>query len=145
VNVALIDDQPLGSVLRGRSPRFLASKKLFTTAHWYVRLCQAAVGAQQRAGVRSRQFVELPDAMRARALAAVLELPADVELLSLREVGPSIARLRQQHQLNILGIEALPAARHLQAGVYLSASSPRLEQPLRSANLKVGLQPPVRD
>jgi hypothetical protein len=142
VTLALIDDQLLGAVLRGRPPKVLASKDLYTTGYWYVRLCQAVLGAQERTGVLSRPFVDLPGELRERALAAVLELPANIGLLSLRELGPGIARLRQDHQLNILSIEALAAARRLQANVYLSASSPQLEQALRSAGLRVKVQPP---
>jgi len=144
VTVALIDDQLLGAVLRGQPPRVLASKELYTTGYWYVRLCQAVVGAQGRTGVLSRPFVDLPDELRERALAAVLELPADIGLLSLRELGPTIAQLRQHHQLNILSIEALASATRLQANVHLSAPSPQLEQALRSAGLKVKVQPPSR-
>jgi hypothetical protein len=144
VTVALIDDQLLGAVLRGQPPRVLVSKDVYTTGYWYVRLCQAVLGAQERTGVLSRPFAELPDELRERALAAVLELPADIGLLSLRELAPSIARLRRDHQLNILSIEALAAATRLQANVYLSAPSPHLEQALRSAGLKVKVQPPSR-
>jgi hypothetical protein len=144
MTVALIDDQLLGAVLRGQRPRVLASKELYTTGYWYVRLCQAVLGAQERTGVLSRPFVALPDGMRERALAAVLELPADIGLLSLRELGPTIAQLRQDHQLNILSIEALAAAASLQANVHLSAPSPQLETALRSAGIKVRVQPPSR-
>jgi hypothetical protein len=141
MTVALIDDQLLGAVLRGRRPRALASKKIYTTGYWYVRLCQAALGAQERTGVLSGPFVELPEELRERALAALLELPDEIGMLSLRELGPTIAELRSRHQLNILSIEALAAAARLNAQVYLSASSPQLEQALRSANLKVKVQP----
>jgi hypothetical protein len=50
----------------------------------------------------------------------VLELPADIGLLSLRELGPTIAQLRQHHQLNILSTEAVAAATSLQANVPLT-------------------------
>jgi hypothetical protein len=63
-------------------------------------------------------------------LAAVLELPEEIGLLSLRELGPVIARLRARHQLNILGMEALAAAVQLDADVAVSARSPRLEEAL---------------
>ncbi len=144
MTVLLIDDQLLGAVLRGRPPRVLVSKELFTTGYWYVRLCQAVLGAQERTGVLSRPFIDLPEAMRDRALAAVLELPADIGLISLRELGPTIAQLRQHHQLNILSIEALAAATHLHANVHLSAPSPQLEQALRSEGLNVKVQPSSR-
>ena len=142
MTVALIDDQMLGAVLRGQRPRVLASKEIYTTGYWYVRLCQAALGVQERTGVLSGPFVELPEELRQRALAAVLELPDEIGMLSLRELGPTIAALRSRHQLNILSIEALAAAARLNAQVYLSASSPQLEQALRSTNLKVRVRPP---
>jgi hypothetical protein len=142
MTVALIDDQMLGAVLRGPRPRVLASKEIYTTGHWYVRLCQAALGVQERTGVLSGPFVELPEELRQRALAAMLELPDEIGMLSLRELGPTIADLRSRHQLNILSIEALAAAARLNAQVYLSASSPQLEHALRSANLKVRVQSP---
>ena len=140
MTIALIDDQMLGAVLRGQRPKMLASKEIYTTGYWYVRLCQAALGVQERIGVLSGPFVELPEELRQRALAAVLELPDEIGLLSLRELGPTIAELRSQHQLNILSIEALASASRLRAQVYLSAPSPQLERALRSANLKVKVQ-----
>jgi hypothetical protein len=144
VTVALIDDQMLGAVLRGERPRALVSKEIYTTGYWYVRLCQAVLGAQERTGALSGPFVELPEELRVRALAAVLELPDKIGLLSLRELGPTIAELRRDHQLNILSIEALAAATRLEAHVYLSASSPQLEKALRSAKLNVKVQAPRR-
>lgn len=143
MTVALVDDQLLGAVLRGRAPRFLASKDVYTTGHWYVRMCQAVLRAQERTGVLSRPVADLPDDLRSRALGAVLELPDDIGLISLCDLGPSIAQLRQEHQLNILGIEALAAAIHLDARVYLSAPSPKLEEALRAAKLAVKVQAPA--
>ena len=137
MTVALIDDQLLGQVLRGRTPRSLAAKELYTTGYWYVRLCQAVLGANERTGVLSRPFAELAPGLRDKAVRAILDLPDSIGLLSLRELGPTIAQLRQHHQLNILGIEALAAASHLGAQVFLSAPSPMLEVALRSENVKV--------
>jgi hypothetical protein len=62
----------------------------------------------------------------------LLELPDEIGLVSLRELAPVIGQLRARHELNILGMEVLAAAVHLQADVYLSAPSPRLEESLRS-------------
>ena len=115
MTVALIDDQLLAQVLRGRTPKSIASKELYTTGYWYVRLCQAVLGANQRTGMLSRPFAELPPPLRDRALNSLLELPDEIGLISLRQLGPAIAHLRGFHQLNILGIEALAAAHHLQA------------------------------
>jgi hypothetical protein len=137
VTVALIDDQLLGQVLRGRTPKSLVARELYTTGYWYVRLCQAALSANERTGVLSRPFAELSPALRDKALRAVLDLPDNIGMVSLRELGPTIAELRQRHQLNILGIEALAAASLLGAHVFLSAPSPMLESALAAEHLKV--------
>jgi hypothetical protein len=134
---ALIDDQLLGLVLRGRTPRPLISKDLHTTGYWYVRLCQAVLSASERTGVLSRPFAQLPPSLRTQALAAVLELPTNIGLMSLRDLGPTTANLRDRHQLNILSIEAVAAAQQLGAQVYLSTSSPLLEAALQAEALRV--------
>jgi hypothetical protein len=68
---------------------------------------------------------------------ALLELPDSIGLLSLRELGPLIGHHRRRHELNILGMEAVAAAVHLGADVYLSSDSPRLEAALRGEGLRV--------
>lgn len=128
----LVDDQLLSTVLRGDSlpDRLATGQEIYTTGYWYVRLCQAALGVADRPGVLSAPFIALPPRRRAQALAAVLELPEEIGMLSLRELGPVIAALRGRYQLNILSMEALAAAVHLEATVGLSARSPRLEEAL---------------
>jgi hypothetical protein len=59
-----------------------------------------------------------------------MELPDDVGLVSLRSLAPLIGQLRRNHDMNILGMEVLAASIHLQADVYLSAPSPRLQEAL---------------
>jgi hypothetical protein len=59
-----------------------------------------------------------------------LELPDQIGLVSLRELAPVIGQLRNRHDLNILGMEVLAAAVHLEADVYLSAPSPQLQEAL---------------
>ncbi len=130
MTVALIDDQALGRVLRGTVPGPLRRFDLATTGYWYVRLCQAVLRATARAGVLSAPFTGLPPAMRDRAVEAVLELPEAVGLVSLRDLAPAIGRLRTRHALNILGLEAVAAADRLDAVVFLSTPSPRLEAAL---------------
>lgn len=142
MTVSLIDDQLLGAVLREHTPAVLASAELHTTGYWYVRLCQAVLGAQDRPGVLSKPFLDLPEPLRRPALRAVLELPPDIGLTSLRRLGPKIAELRRDHPLNTLGIEVLAAAITLRADVHLSAPSPRLEQALQQEDLVVRIHPP---
>lgn len=127
----LVDDQVLSRFLRGAPPAAVVdADAIFTTGYWYVRLCQAVLGIADRPGALSSPFTALPREGRDQALAAVLELPDDIGLLSLRALAPVIARLRARHQLNILGMEALAAAVQLDAHVVLSARSPRLEDAL---------------
>ncbi len=134
MTVALIDDQILGLVLRGDSPRAIRSFELVTTGYWYVRLCQAILGSIDRPGVLSRPFADLPLGMRDRAVESVLELPDEIGLVSLRTLGPDIGRLRKRHSLNILGMEALAAAMRLDAKVFISVVSPQLEAALSAEN-----------
>jgi len=125
----LIDDQLLGAVLRGNPPP-QRDVPLYTTGYFYVRLCQAVLASSAAAGVLSTPFNALPHELRERATSVLLELPEEVGLVSLRELGPVIGRLRVRHDLNVLGMEVLASAVYLEADVFLSASSPRLEEAL---------------
>lgn len=71
-----------------------------------------------------------------------MELPQSVGLVSLRDLAPRIGSLRNEHSLNLLGIEALAAAKHLGADVFLSARSPRLEASLQREGLVVQVASP---
>lgn len=128
----LIDDQHVSAVLRNEQPPEVAGTGdiLYTTGYWYVRLCQAVLGAADRPGVLSGPFELLPAEERSRAVAAVLELPEHIGLVSLRELAPVIGALRRSHQLNALSMEALAASVHLNANVLLSVASPRLQDAL---------------
>jgi hypothetical protein len=127
----LLDDQLLGQVLRGADPP-RAGDDIYTTGYWYVRLCQAVLGTSGRSGVLSGPFAALPEDARARAIEGLLALPPSIGLLSLRDLGPLIGRLRARHDLNVLGMEVLAAASRLDADVFLSAPSPRLVEALRA-------------
>lgn len=135
----LVDDGLLSLLLRGeRLPDEGAhGQPIFTTGHWYVRLCHAVLGDADRSGALSSPFQVLPGPQRQRAIAAVMELPADIGLVSLRTLAPLIGRLRAEHNLNILASEAVAAAIHLDAAVLLSIRAPRLEQALTAEGLPV--------
>ncbi len=128
--IDLIDDQLLGSVLRGDPPP-RRDASVYTTGYFYVRLCQAVLGSSAATGVLSAPFASLPGELFGRAMRSLLELPEEIGLVSLRELAPVIGQLRVRHELNILGMEVLAAAVSLEADVYLSAPSPRLEDSLR--------------
>ena len=132
----LIDDGLLGSLLRGMAPP-RPDESVYTTGYWYVRLCQAALSRASHPGMLSTPFADLPHPTRERALRALLELPDWIGLESLRSLAPLIGHLRRRHQLNALGMEALAAAVHLEADVYLSAPSPRLEEALQAEGHRV--------
>ncbi|MFN3219445.1 MAG: hypothetical protein ACE367_23390 [Acidimicrobiales bacterium] len=134
--IRLVDDQHLGAILRG-DPTAHSDGQVFTTGYWYVRLCQAVVTATSQPDRLSGPFLDLPEPLRSRAIDALLVLPESIGLLSLRDLGPSIGWLRERHQLNILGMEALAAAVHLDAVVQLSARSPKLEAALEAEGLTV--------
>lgn len=131
--IHLVDDQRLSAILRAGAPQD-PDVAVFTTGHWYVRLCQAVLSAAQP-GTLSGPFLDLPEPMRSRAIDALLALPESIGLVSLRDLGPIIGRLRTRHQLNILAMEALAAAIHLDAHVHLSVNSPKLEAALDDEGL----------
>ena len=133
--IHLVDDQRLSAILRG-SPPPNPDVEVFTTGYWYVRLCQAVLSAAQP-GTLSGPFLDLPEPIRSRAVDALLALPDSIGLVSLRDLAPTIGRLRSRHQLNILAIEALAAAIHLDAHVHLSVTSPKLEAALEDEGLTV--------
>lgn len=134
--IQLVDDQHLGRVLRGDAPPN-PDAEVYTTGYWYVRLCQAVLTAAAQPGRLSGPFLDLPEPARSQAIDALLALPDSIGLLSLRDLGPTIGRLRSRHQLNILGMEALAAASHLDAHVHISVSSPKLEAALTAEGLAV--------
>lgn len=139
MNPALIDDRYLSEVLRGAPAPRLQGQKLFTTGYWYVRLCQAVLSGRTTSGVLSGAFASLPEGLRTRATAAVMQLPDAIGLVSLRELAPLMGELRRDHSLNVLGMEALAAAKYLHADVFLHTASPQLQAALEREGLSAQL------
>jgi hypothetical protein len=111
--------------------------RVFTTGLWYVRLCQAVT--RGAGGILSRPLLSLPPPRREAALRAVLELPDDIEMLSWREVAPTMASQLENagRGLNLLSREALAVATLLQTQVVMA---PGNENHLLRASLhEVGL------
>ena len=131
----LVDDQTLSGLLREEMG--WPADRLFTTGHWYLRLCQAVVRGS--GGVLSRPLLSLPPARRQVALRAVLELPDNIELLGWREVAPMMASQLDGpgRGLNLLSREALAAATLLRAPVIMAIGNEN--HLLRSALGRVGL------
>lgn len=125
----LVDDRVLSDLLQGGAPPE-PGQPVYTTGCWYVRLYQAALSSTV-GGMLSSSFAELPPKLIPRALHSLLELPEEIGLVSLRTLAPLIGQLRSRHrQLNLLSVEALAAALHLNAQVYLLTPSPPLQHAL---------------
>ncbi len=131
--ITLVDDRALSELLQGKRT---FEGTVYCTGLWYVRLCQAVLTTNRSdTGSLSGPIAALPPRARQAAIRALVHLPDDVGVLSLRELGPTIAELRDRHQLNLLSIEALAAAKTLGANVLLTTPSPRLEEAIQTEGL----------
>lgn len=138
----LVDDHLLLRVLLDDEPQTLrpAGAIIATTGLWYHRLCRALTGPAV-VGSMSRRLGAVNEDLAAQAVAAVIELPATIELLSFRTLGWPMGQLvGERARLNLLSLEALAAAHHLEAEVCLAAADDN--PPLRSAASALGV--PVR-
>lgn len=131
----LVDDQTVSGLIREEID--WPVDRVFTTGHWYLRLCQAVVRGAGRA--LSRPLLSLPPSQRDTALRAVLELPERIEILSWREVAPMMASQLDGpgHGLNLLSREALAVATLLDATVIMAVGNEN--HLLRAALEQVGL------
>lgn len=124
--VVLIDDRLLRAVITDAEPsalrRLRRGDPVYTTGHFYVRLCRA-IASPSVAGVLSRSLDVMDDAERASFVAQLTELPADVGMLPLRELAWRIGQLAGEHRLNVLGLEVLAAAETLGATVCFAAGN----------------------
>lgn len=118
-NGVLVDDHILLRMLLGEEPHELRPRGgiVATTGLWYHRLCRA-LADQVVVGSMSRQLGGVTPDVAAEVIAAVIELPTSIELLSLRALGWSMGELiRDGARLNLLSLEALAAARFLDAEI----------------------------
>ena len=131
----LVDDQTVSRLIREEID--WPQDRVFTTGHWYLRLCQAVV--RGAGGALSRPLLSLPPSQREIALRAVLELPERIEILSWREVAPMMASQLDGpgHGLNLLSREALAVASLLDAKVIMAVGNEN--HLLRAALEQVGL------
>ncbi len=80
----------------------------------------------------SSRLGAVDDAVAADVVAAVIELPETIEVISLRTLGWPMAKLiHAGARLNLMSLEALAAARHLSAEVCLAVVDDN--EPLRAA------------
>ena len=125
----LLDDEPTSLRPRGSA--------LATTGLWYHRLCRA-LADQGVVGSMSRRLGTVDDTVAAEVINAVIDLPDNIELVSLRTLGWPMGELvHAGARLNLLSLEALAAARHLSADVCLAAADENA--PLRAAAESFGV------
>jgi len=123
----VIDDHLLRDVLAGtRSPDLdgLAADGLATTGLWWFRLC-ASFAASDVAGKLARPVADLPEDLQARFRAQLTALPANIALLSMREIAWLMADVQARHRMAGRGLsaamaEALAAAHSLGSGIAVS-------------------------
>ncbi len=126
MSALLLDDRLLLDRLLGSGStalRQLARRRaVFTSGLWYYRLCHA-VRSDMVTGALSGPFAAAPSIVKAKVATALLELPDEIGLVSLRVLGPPMADLVERHRLNALSLEALAAAVHLGAAIALARGS----------------------
>jgi len=129
----LVDDHLLLRVLLGDEPTDLrvSGSRIYTTGLWYHRLCRAIARPDVvRAFTRLLGGVE--SSVASSAIRSVAMLPEPIGLTSMRDIAWEMANVLKQHpMLNLLSLEALAAAEHLEAELCLSERD--LNPPLLSA------------
>ncbi len=119
----LLDDEPPGLRPEGAPT--------FTTGLWYHRACRA-IASPAVVGPLSRMLGAADPSVGEAALGAVTRLPESLGLVSLRDLAWPMARLLDDGvRLNLLSLEALAAAEHLDADLCLAELDDN--PPLRSA------------
>ena len=137
----VVDDHLLLRVLLNDEPRQLRAPgaRLFTTGLWYHRLCRA-VATPTVVGALSGSLGHVDVATARAAVQAIVSLPELIGVLSLRELGWSMARLLGDGvRLNLMSLEALSAAERLRAELCLAADdeNPQLIAAARRRNTQV--------
>lgn len=120
----LVDDHLLLLILLGSEPSGLRPHpgRLFTTGLWYHRLGRA-LSDRTVTGAMSRLLGSAAPAVGAKAVRAAADLPRSIGLVSLRSLGWPMARLvADGARLNLLSLEALAAAEHLEADICLATA-----------------------
>ena len=123
----VVDDHLLRDLMSGSASDELLELGVggvATTGLWYLRLC-AAFRRTGPVGRLTAPWPTLPELSKARLRRALLALPREIELVSLRELAWPAAELQAIHAqagrpLSALMAEALAAAHHLGAAIAVS-------------------------
>ncbi len=138
----LVDDHILLALFLGRQPSDLRPDggAISTTGLWYHRLCRA-LAIDTVTGAMSQSLGRVDAALGTAAVGAVIELPEEIGLVSLRTLGwPMSLLLANGSRLNLLSLEALAAAKALGAEICLGEADDN--PPLRTEAIRLGV--PVR-
>jgi hypothetical protein len=142
----ILDDRLLLDHLLGGSTKELRQvvqkRAVFTTGFWYYRLCHA-VRSNTVTGALSGPFEKAESRIKEMASVALVKLPENIGLLSLRELAPTMAEGVERHRLNVMSLEALAAAMSLNAEIALAVGSehPLLISAAEVEGLKVRIVP----
>ncbi len=129
----IVDDHLLLDLLLGDEPTELrpVGGRIWTTGLWYHRLCRA-LAVPSVEGRLSRKLGEVTPRVARGIVAAVVDLPEEIAMISLRTLAwPMGALLAEGVRLNLLSLEALAAAEHLGAELCLDTTDSN--DPLRAA------------
>lgn len=125
--VLVIDDHLLRDVLVGDRPHDLdglADDGLATTGLWLFRLCSSFADPVV-AGKLSAPVAALPDELQAAFRAQLTALPAEIDVLPIRDLAWLMAELQARHRpagrrLSAAMVEALGAAHRYGGGIAVS-------------------------
>jgi len=126
VTTIVVDDHLLRDVLAGQRALDLGglASRLATTGLWLFRLSSSFANPGV-AGKLSAPVLGLPAEQQARFRAQLVALPAEIDVLHLRNLAWPMAELQQRHRalghhLSAAMVEALAAAHELEAGLAVS-------------------------
>ena len=137
----LVDDHLLLRILLDDEPASLRlpGTRIATTGLWYHRLCRA-LADRAVVGSLSQRLGTVDDEVASAVLGAVVDLPDDIVLVSLRTLGwPMSELVHRGERLNLLSLEALAAADHLSAPVCLAEidDNPNLRRAAENVGVEV--------
>jgi hypothetical protein len=147
--VLLLDDMAVNAVLMERPSKelrkLLGRRPIYTTGLWYYRL-NHALRSDRIIGALSGPLQTLSPVIKSRVVTAMLTLPSEIGLVSLRDLAPIMSALIERHSLNVLALEALAAATYLPAELVLSEGSenPLLAAAAKAEGVKIHVVPAFR-
>jgi hypothetical protein len=127
VSATVVDDHLLRDILVGERDETLdglAPDGVATTGLWLFRLCSSFADPAV-VGKLSGPVASLPEELRARFRARLVELPPTIEVVGMRDLAWSMALLQTRHRqegrpLSAAMVEALAAAHRLGRAIAVS-------------------------